>query len=200
MWLSQPGKAAAKELPRLKKKGVDVRMEGVKLELIKELRQMTSASIADCKKALEESKGDLDGAVKILRKRGLEIAAKRSERIAKEGRVEAYVHLGNKIGVLVEINCETDFVARSEEFIQFAKDIAMQVAAMDAAYIRKEDVPKEVLAQVQDKELFIKEKCLLEQPFIKDTSVTIGDYLANLLAKFSENISVRRFVRYQLGQ
>lgn len=172
----------------------------ISLDLIKELRHMTAASVANCKKALEESGGDIQKAVAILRKRGLEIAANKQGRLAKEGRIEAYVHTGNKIGVLLEVNCETDFVARSNEFMQFTKDLAMQVVACSPSYIKKEDVPADVVEKEHDKELFYKTQCLLEQPFIKDAGVTIKDYLGSIVAKFNENITVNRFVRYRLGE
>lgn len=173
---------------------------GTSVDSIKELRHLTSASIAECRKALEETGGDIQKAVQLLRKRGLEIAAKKADRAAKEGRVDCYVHLGNKIGVLVEVNSETDFVARNEEFAQFTKDIAMQIAALAPSYLKREDVPQEVLENTKDKEQFIKENCLLEQAFIKDPGITIKDYLGNLLAKFSENIYIRRFIRYKIGE
>src|SRR3989338_4944588 len=172
----------------------------ISVDTIKELRNMTSAGIAQCKKALEETGGDLKKAAAWLRKQGLEIAAKRQALGAKEGRVEGYVHAGNKIGALIEVNCETDFVARNEEFARFCKDLAMQVAAMNHAYIKGEDVPESVLGQEKNKELFLKEHCLLEQPFIKDAGTTIKDYLGTLLSKFSENISIRRFTRYKIGE
>jgi elongation factor Ts len=170
-----------------------------KLELIKELRHMTSASIAHCKEALEESAGDIDKAAKLLRKRGLEIAAKKQDRTAKEGRIEAYVHTGNKIGVLLEVDCETDFVARNAEFCQFTKDVAMQIAAQNPSYIKKEEVPEDALDHEKNKEQFFKDNCLLEQPFIKDPGIAIKDYLGSLLSKFNENIVIRRFVRYKIG-
>jgi elongation factor Ts len=172
----------------------------ISLELIKELRSMTAASIANCKKALEESGGDIQKAVGILRKRGLEIAANKQGRTAREGRVEAYVHTGNKIGVLLEVTCETDFVARSKEFAQFTKDLAMQIAASSPSYIKREDVPQGIIAKEHDKEFFYKNNCLLEQPFIKDMAITIKDYLGTIVAKFNENITVRRFIRYRLGE
>jgi len=170
------------------------------LDSIKELRRMTSASIADCKKVLEESKGDIDKAVELLRKRGLQIAKEKQGRVVKEGRVEAYVHFGNKIGVLLEVGCETDFVAKNTEFCQFTKDVAMQITASCPAYIKREDVPPSVIEQEKDKELFFKEHCLLEQIFIKDPSITIKDYLGSLIAKVGENIVIRRFVRYRIGE
>jgi len=172
----------------------------ISLELIKELRSITAASIANCKKALEESGGDIQKAVGILRKRGLEIAANKQGRLAREGRIEAYVHTGNKIGVLLEINCETDFVARSKEFAQFTKDLAMQITASSPSYIKREDVPTDIIAKEHDKELFYKNNCLLEQPFIKDMTITIKDYLGTMVAKLNENITVRRFIRYRLGE
>ncbi len=172
----------------------------VSLDLIKKIRHMTSASVAECKKALEEAGEDIDKAVALLRKRGLELAAKTQGSGAKEGRIEAYVHLGNKIGVLLEVNCQTDFVARNGEFCQFTKDIAMQIAACNPTYIKREDVPADILAAENDKELFLKNNCLLEQPFVKDPSITIKDYLGSLVVKFSENIALRKFMRYKIGE
>ena len=172
----------------------------IPVESIKELREMTSASVMDCKKALQESAGDKKKAVEFLRKRGLEIAANKQGRLAKDGRVEAYVHMGNKIGVLLEVDCETDFVARNSDFCQFTKDVAMQIAACKPLYIRKEDVPQEVLAEQKDQELFFKEQCLLAQPFVKDPSLSVGDYLASIVAKIGENILIRRFTRYKIGE
>ncbi len=174
--------------------------KSVALDAIKELRMLTASSISDCKKALEESGGDIKKAQEFLRKRGLEIVAKKQCRIAKEGRVEAYVHTGNKIGVLLEVGCETDFVARNSDFAQFTKDLAMQIAAASPAYIKKEDVPKDAIGEAKDKSGFYKEHCLLEQPFIKDPSITINDYLASIIAKIGENIVIRRFMRYRVGE
>lgn len=175
-------------------------MKKISLDLIKELRNMTSASIAECRKALEETSEDIEKAVALLRKRGLELAMKKHGQAAKEGRVEAYVHLGNKIGVLLEVSCQTDFVARNGEFCQFTKDIAMQIAACDPSYIDKEDIPRDTLKKEKDKELFYKNNCLLEQVFVKDPAITVKDYLGSLVAKFSENIVIRRFVRYKVGE
>ncbi|MFH1458182.1 MAG: elongation factor Ts [Candidatus Omnitrophota bacterium] len=173
---------------------------GVSVDLIKELRHMTSASIAQCKKALEESKGNIKEAAQILRKRGLEIALKTQGQQAREGRIESYVHLGNKIGVLLEVNCDTDFVARNEDFIQFGKDISMQIAACNPSFLKKEDVPSDTLKDEKDKEEFYKQYCLLEQPFVKDPSIAVKDYLGSLVVKLSENISIRRFVRFKIGE
>jgi elongation factor Ts len=172
----------------------------ISLESVKELRQITSASISDCRDALQEAGGDIKKAVELLRKRGLEMAAQKQERVAKEGRVESYLHTGNKLGVLIEVNSETDFVAKNSDFSQFAKDLAMQIAASNPSYIKREDVPQEVIKKVKDKELFFKEHCLLEQPFIKDPNITIKDYLGDMVAKLGENIVIRRFMRYKVGE
>jgi len=167
---------------------------------IKELRDMTCASIAHCKKALEEAKGDIKQAVILLRKQGLEIAAKKQSRAAKEGRIDCYIHHGNKIGVLIEVNCESDFVAKNEEFTRFTKDLAMQIAATSPSYIKKEDVPEEVLKHEKSKEDYYKNNCLLEQVFVKDPNLTIKDYLGGIVAKIGENIIIRRFIRYKIGE
>ncbi len=172
----------------------------ISIELIKELREITSSSVAHCKKALEDSKGDIKKAAVLLRKQGLEIAAKKQSRAAKEGRIEAYIHHGNKIGVLLEVSCESDFVARNEGFVQFTKDVAMQIAATSPLYLKKEDVPAEVLENEKSKEEFYKNHCLLEQPFVKDPSMTINDYLGSIVAKIGENIIIRRYTRYKIGE
>ena len=172
----------------------------ISVELIKELREITSSSVAHCKKALEETGGDIKKAAVLLRKQGLGIAAKKQSRAAKEGRVEAYVHHGNKIGVLLEINCESDFVARNEDFVQFSKDVAMQIAATSPLYLKKDDVPAEVLENEKSKEDFYKNHCLLEQPFVKDPAININDYLGSIVAKLGENIVIRRFIRYKIGE
>ena len=167
---------------------------------IKELRDMTSCGVIDCKKALEESKGDMKKAKELLQKRGLELAAKKADRETKEGRVEAYVHMGNKIGVLVEVNCETDFVARNEDFCIFTKDLAMHIAASNPKYIKKQEIPQEILKEQKDIEQYTKEHCLLDQVFIKDPSRTIQDYLNALVAKIGENIYISRFIRYKVNE
>jgi elongation factor Ts len=167
---------------------------------IKELRKITSASISDCQKAIQDSGGDIQKAVELLRKRGLEIAAQKQDRIAKQGRIEAYVHLGNKIGVLLEVDCETDFVAQNSDFAQFAKDVAMQIAASSPLYISKEEVPQNIIKETNDQEQFYKENCLLEQVFIKDPNITMKDYLGSLVAKIGENVVIRRFIRYKVGE
>jgi len=169
-------------------------------ETIKELREKTSCGVIECKKALEEAGGDIKKATEILRKRGLEIAAKKGSREAKEGRIEAYIHSGNKIGVIIETNCETDFVAKNEAFANLCRDVAMQIAATNPKYIRREDVPQDVLEAEGDKDSFIKEACLYEQPFVKDPSKSINDLITGLIASIGENISVRRFIRYKVNE
>ncbi|MDD5109116.1 MAG: elongation factor Ts [Candidatus Omnitrophica bacterium] len=170
------------------------------VDAIKELRDLTCSSVAHCKKALEEAKGDIKQAIILLRKQGLEVAAKKQGRAAKEGRVDSYIHHGNKIGVLLEVNCESDFVARNEEFIKFTKDLAMQIAATSPEYIKKEDVPEEVLKHEKSKEDYYKNNCLLEQVFVKDPTLTIKDYLGNIVSKIGENVVIRRFTRYKIGE
>lgn len=172
----------------------------VPLEKIKQLREATSLGVSDCRRALEDSKGDINKALEILKKRGIELAAKRSERVAKAGRIASYIHFDNRIGVLVEVNCETDFVARNEEFVKFSSDIALHIAAINPKYIKKEDVPEELTRDNDTVETFYKENCLLEQLFVKEPSIAIKDYLNSLVAKVGENIVIRRFVRFQLGQ
>ena len=172
----------------------------ISVGLIKELRERTLASVAHCKSALEETEGDIKKAAELLRKKGLEIAAKRQDKAVKEGRVDSYIHLGNKIGVLLEVGCESDFVARNHEFCQFTKDMSMQIVACSPLYIKKEDVPQGVMAQEKNKEEFYKNNCLLEQVFVKDPSITVKDYLGDLIAKLGENIVIRRFVRYKVGE
>lgn len=173
---------------------------GISAETIKELREMTSCGVIECKKALEAAKGNFDQAKEILRKRGLEIAAKKAGRAAREGRVEVYIHPGSKLGVLVEVNSETDFAARSEDFLVFSKNVAMHIAACQPAYIRREDIPASILKTQPDQETFVKEKCLLAQPFVKDPAKTIQDCLNELVAKAGENINITRFVRYKVGE
>jgi elongation factor Ts len=170
------------------------------VDAIKELRDLTCSSVAHCKKALEEAKGDIKQAVVLLRKQGLEIAAKKQSRVAKEGRIECYIHHGNKIGVLLEVDCESDFVARNEEFAKFTKDLAMQIAATNPEYVKKEDVPEEVLKHEKNKDDYYKNSCLLEQVFVKDPSLTIKDYLGSIVAKIGENVVIRRFTRYKIGE
>ena len=178
-----------------------MKIKGISADDIKKLRELTSCGVIDCKNALEEALGDITKAKEILiKKRGAEIAAKKSGRAAKEGRVDSYVHMGNKIAVLVEVNSETDFVARNEDFCKFTKDVAMHIAAKSPRYIRKEDVPADILKAQVDQKMFIKENCLLEQAFVRDESLTIQDYLNSLVAKMGENIFISRFARYKVGE
>lgn len=195
----------------------------ISASMVKELRDRTGAGMMDCKKALAETGGDLEKAVTYLREKGLAAAAKKAGRIAAEGLIESYIHGVGKIGVLVEVNCETDFVAKTDEFKSLARDIAMQIAAAKPEYVRREEVPAEALnkereilraqalnegkpEKIVDKmvtgriEKYYKEICLLEQPFIKDTNLTVQQLLTEKIAKIGENISVRRFVRYELGE
>jgi elongation factor Ts len=194
-------------------------------ELVKELRERTGAGVMDCKAALDSSQGDLTGAVEFLRKKGLADAAKKAHREAKDGVVHAYIHPGAKIGVLVEVNCETDFVARTEDFQQLVKDLAMQVAAANPSYVAREQVPGSVIdkereiyreqmadqkkpPQVLDKiiegklEKFFAEQCLLEQPFIRDSTgkVRIKDMVDQATSKMGERVVVKRFSRFQVGE
>ncbi|MDP8213037.1 MAG: translation elongation factor Ts [Candidatus Zapsychrus exili] len=172
----------------------------ISVDNIKELREMTSCGVIECKKALEEAGGDFNKAKEVLQKRGLEMAAKKGSRLAKEGRVEAYVHLGNKIGVLLEVNCETDFVAKNEDFIKFTKDVAMHIAAMNPKYIKREDVPKDILKEAENADAFAKDNCLLEQPFVKDPKKTIQECLNSLIASIGENLLIGRFSRYKVNE
>ncbi len=190
---------------------------------VKELRQATGAGILDCRKALEANDGDFDKAVDFLREKGLAKAAKRMSREAKDGLVASYIHGGGRIGVLVEVNCETDFVARTEDYQQLVNNIALQIAAMNPRYVKREDVPQSVLEhekelyraqaleegkpeRVLDRivegrlEKFYKETCLLEQEFIRDDSKSIGDLLQDAIARMGENIVIRRFARFELGE
>ncbi|HEY8416789.1 MAG TPA: translation elongation factor Ts [Limnochordales bacterium] len=192
-------------------------------QMVKELRERTQAGMMDCKRALEETGGDMEKAIAYLREKGLAAAAKKAGRVAAEGLIEAYVHPGGRVGVLIEVNCETDFVARTEEFRQLARDLAMQVAAARPQYVSRDQVPEAVLQEerriyrasalnegkperVIDKivegrlEKFFKEVCLLEQPFIKDPDRTVADLIQEKIAAMGENITVRRFVRFERGE
>ncbi|MCA9408859.1 MAG: translation elongation factor Ts [Candidatus Omnitrophica bacterium] len=172
----------------------------ISVDIIKELRELTSCGVIECKKALEEAGGDINKAKQILQKRGLELAAKKGSRAAKEGRVESYVHQGSKIGVLVEVNCETDFVAQNDDFARFSRDVAMHIAAANPQYVRKEDVPEERLKEEKNPDAFCKEACLMEQAFIKDPSKSIQDCLNLMIASIGENISISRFTRYKVNE
>ncbi|MCQ9207779.1 MAG: translation elongation factor Ts [Omnitrophica bacterium] len=168
---------------------------------IQKLREATSAGVIDCKHALETAKGNFEKAIQELRKKGKALAAKKASRQTGEGRIEAYVHMHSRIGVLLEVNCETDFVSKCDEFKKFTKDLAMQITALSPVYVKKEDVPKKVAQEHKDRlEDFYKEACLLEQPFIKDQTQLIKDYLTDLIGKIGENIVIRRFIRFQVGE
>ncbi len=196
-------------------------------EMVKSLREKTGAGMMECKAALTEAQGNEEQAIEILRKRGLASAKKREGRIAAEGIVGSYIHLGGKVGVLVEVNCETDFVARSEEFQSFVKDIAMHICASEPQYVSKEEIPTAVIEkereialeqakadpknankpdQIIEKmvqgrlEKFFGETVLLEQPFVKDQTLTVGELLTRLAAKTGEKIQIRRFTRYKMGE
>ncbi|MGA1862473.1 translation elongation factor Ts [Deferribacter thermophilus] len=198
-------------------------MAQITAALVKELREKTGAGMMDCKKALQETDGDIEKAIEYLRKKGLADAAKKAGRVAAEGLVVSYIHGGGRIGVLVEVNCETDFVARTDEFKELCNDIAMHICASNPLYVSQDEVPQEVIekekeiyvakAKEQGKPDHIIEKivegqikkylesiCLLDQPFVKNPDVTVGQYIAEKIAKIGENIKVRRFVRYQLGE
>ncbi|MFS8512308.1 MAG: translation elongation factor Ts [Planifilum fulgidum] len=190
---------------------------------VKELREKTGAGMMDCKKALTEANGDMEKAIEILREKGLAAAEKKAGRVAAEGLVEAYIHAGGRIGVLVEVNCETDFVAKTEEFRSFVREIAMQIAAMNPKYVKRDEVPKEEVEKEREilrtqalnegkpehivekmvegrLEKYFKEVCLLEQPFIKDGDKTVEQLVKEMIARIGENISIRRFVRFELGE
>jgi len=195
----------------------------ISTKLIKELREKTAAGMMDCKKALEEAEGNMEKAIEILRKKGLSDAAKKTGRITAEGVIDSYIHGNGRIGVLVEINCETDFVAKNEKFKNFVKEIAMQIAAQSPLYVSREDIPESVIEKeksilkaqaenegkpqnVVDKivegrlEKYFQEVCLLEQPYIRDTDKTIKELLLETISVLGENITIRRFVRYELGE
>jgi elongation factor Ts len=198
-------------------------MAEVTAALIKDLRERTGAGMSDCKKALVEVEGDMDKAIDYLRTKGLAKAAKKAGREATEGAVVSYIHGGGRIGVLVEINCETDFVARNDDFVAFTKDVALQIAAMNPSFVRKDEVtsdvtekersiltakakesgkPEPVIQKMVDGQIskWLKEICLLDQSFVKDPDKTIEQIQQELIAKIGENIKIRRFVRFELGE
>lgn len=191
-------------------------------QMVKELRDKTNAGMMDCKKALSETAGDMEKAVDLLRQKGLAVAAKRAGRETKEGVVEAYIHAGGKLGVMVEVGCETDFVAKTDDFKAFAKDIAMHIAAVNPIAVSREEVPADILQREKDiyinqalesgkpqqivekmvggkVEKYLSEICLLEQKFVKNPDLTVQDLLNELVAKMGENISIKKFARFQIG-
>ena len=198
-------------------------MAEVTAQLVKALREKTQAGMLECKKALDEAKGNLDEAEVILRKRGMAAASKKATRSTKQGSVGTYIHPGSQLGVMIELNCESDFVARTSEFQDLVKDLAMQVAAADPRFVRREEVTEDLLARERDiardraknegkpekildkivegrMEKFYEETVLMEQPFIKDNTVTVKDLIAQKIAKLGENISIARFIRMKVGE
>lgn len=198
-------------------------MTTISASTVKELRDKTGAGMMDCKEALKESDGDIGKAVDFLRKKGLATAAKRAGRAMSEGTIQTYIHTGGKLGVMVEVNCETDFVAKNEDFVLFARNMAMHIAATNPVSISQQDVPQEVIdkemeiyrdqiramgkpEQMIDKiaegklSKFFKENCLLNQAYVRDPNVTISDLINSLIAKIGENITIKRFVRFQVGE
>ncbi|MEO0092248.1 MAG: translation elongation factor Ts [candidate division WOR-3 bacterium] len=195
----------------------------ISMDLIKELRARTNSGILDCKQALEETQGDINKAIELLRKKGIASAEKKLQRATVEGVVDAYIHPGERLGVIVEVNCETDFVARNQDFRRFVHEIAMQIAATDPIAISREDLKPEIVerekkiyeSQLKDSgkppqviekiiqgklEKFYSDVCLLEQPFVKIPEKKVGDYLKEQIAKYGENIKIKRFVRFKLGE
>ena len=198
-------------------------MTTISATMVKQLREKSGAGMMDCKQALVECDADIDKAVDFLRKKGLATAQKRAGRAMTEGTIQSYIHMGGKLGVLVEVNCETDFVAKNEDFVQFAKNIAMNIAATNPLGVRPEEVPEEtvqrerdiyqaqaletgkpenVITKIVDGKMnkFFKENCLLNQPYVRDPDLTVEDVLNELIAKIGENITIRRFVRFQTGE
>lgn len=198
-------------------------MATISAELVKQLREKTGAGIMDCKKALAENTGDMEKAVEYLRKKGLATAAKRAGRAMSEGTIQSYIHMGGKLGVMVEVGCETDFVAKNEDFQDFARNIAMHIAATNPLGIRPEEIPQEIIDKemeiymAQAKETgkpenilekiaqgklqkFIKENCLMDQAYVRNPDMTVADLLNELIAKIGENITVKRFTRFQVGE
>src|SRR5271168_2434530 len=196
---------------------------GPSAQLVKELRDRTGAGFSDCRAALVETGGDIEQAINVLRKKGQAAAAKKAQRATSEGLVGCYIHAGGKIGVLVEVNCESDFVARTEDFQRLCHEVAMHIAALDPRFLRREEVTQEILDREREiyreqakqtgkpepviekivngkMEKFYEENCLYEQHFVKDESVTIGELINQMIAKLGENISIRRFVRLKIGE
>jgi len=198
-------------------------MTTISATMVKQLREKSGAGMMDCKQALVECDADIEKAVDFLRKKGLATAQKRAGRAMTEGTIQSYIHMGGKLGVLVEVNCETDFVAKNEDFVQFTRNIAMHIAATNPLGVRAEDVleetvqrerdiyqaqaletgkPENVITKIVDGKInkFFKENCLLNQPYVRDPDLTVEDVLNELIAKIGENITIRRFVRFQTGE
>jgi elongation factor Ts len=197
-------------------------MGAISADLVKQLREKTGAGIMDCKTALSDNNGDMEKAIEFLRKKGLATAAKRAGRAVSEGTIQSYIHMGGKLGVLVEVGCETDFVAKNEDFQDFARNIAMHIAASNPLGIVPEDIPQETIDKemeiykAQAKETgkpdnilekiakgklqkFVKENCLMDQPYVRNPDITVADLLNELIAKIGENITIKRFSRFQVG-
>jgi elongation factor Ts len=215
--------ACASRCPTIKKEIMSTEPVKIDAKLVKELREKSGAPMGDCLKALQEAKGNMEDAFVVLRKRGMASAAKKASRSTNEGAVGTYIHAGGKIGVLIELNCESDFVARTEDFQELLKDIAMHIAAVDPRYVGREEVtpadlarekdifasqaaatgkPAQVIEKIVEGKMskFYEEVCLLEQPFIKEQTLTIAQLIAQKIAKLGENISVRRFARFKIGE
>ena len=198
-------------------------MTAISAAMVKELRDKTGAGIMDCKAALTESDGNIEAAIDFLRKKGIATAKKRAGRAASEGTIQSYIHMGGKIGVMVEVNCETDFVAKNDDFRDFAKNIAMHIAATNPVGITPEDVPEDIIEKEKDiyraqaletgkpenildkiaegkLQKFFKENCLLQQPYVRDPDTTVEDLLNETIGKIGENITIRRFCRFQIGE
>jgi len=198
-------------------------MAEINAAMVKQLREKTGAGMMDCKKALLEVNGDMDKALEFLRKKGLATAQKRAGRAMTEGRIQSYIHMTGKLGVMLEVNCETDFVAKNEDFQEFAKNIAMHIAASNPLGIKPEDIPEEIVESEKDiyraqaldmgkpenildkivegkLKKFYQENCLLNQPFVRDPDISVADLMNELIAKIGENITIKRFVRYQIGE
>ena len=198
-------------------------MTAISAAMVKELRDKTGAGIMDCKTALTESDGNIEAAIDFLRKKGIATAKKRAGRVASEGTIQSYIHMGGKIGVMVEVSCETDFVAKNDDFREFAKNIAMHIAATNPVGITPEDVPEDIIEKekeiyraqaletgkpenILDKiaegklQKYFKENCLLQQPYVRDLDMTVEDLLNETIAKIGESISIRRFCRFQIGE
>jgi len=198
-------------------------MTEINAAIVKQLREKTGAGMMDCKNALVEVEGDMEKAVEFLRKKGLATAQKRAGRAMTEGRIQSYIHMTGKLGVLVEVNCETDFVAKNEDFLEFAKNIAMHIAASNPLGIKPEDIseeiieneksiyraqalemgkPENILEKIVEGKLkkFYQENCLLNQPFVRDPDISVADLMNDLIAKIGENITIKRFMRYQIGE
>ena len=195
-------------------------MSNITAQMVGDLREKTGAGLLDCKKALTESNGNVEEAITILRKKGAASAAKKADRVAKDGLIESYIHVGGKVGVMIEVNCETDFVARNDDFRAFCKDLCLQIAAANPSFVTRDQVPETELAkereiaaaQVQGKppaavqkivegklEKFYSTVCLVDQPFVKNPDKTIKDLLTQQISTIGENIQIRRFVRFQIG-